>query len=348
MYFYFTFEIIMKFFQDHSLRAYNTFDIDVIARELIVFETEEEIKDFVSNHSLHEENFLVMGEGSNILFSKDFDGKVLRVATQGIQVISEDAEYVVVTSSAGENWDSFVQFCVEKEWGGLENLSLIPGNVGSSPIQNIGAYGAEMSTYFQELEAINIRTGKVDVFSKTDCRFGYRDSLFKKDVKGEYIILNVTFRLEKNHTPDTIYKGIRETLAGSGIHKPGIADVRDAVIAIRKEKLPDPEIFGNAGSFYKNPVIDFDKFKLLKDEFPGIPGFISIEGKVKVPAAWLIDQAGWKGRNVRGAGVHDKQPLVLINLGEAGSKDILELSERIRKSVSDIFNIQLENEVNII
>jgi UDP-N-acetylmuramate dehydrogenase len=330
-----------------SLKPFNTFGIEAKTRFFIEALTEENIIELGENIQDIHQPLLVLGGGSNILFTKDFPGTVLKISTKGIHVLKEDNEMVWVQASAGENWDDLVTFCVEKGWGGIENLSAIPGNAGTSPVQNIGAYGIEMKDTLVELDAFDLEFGRKKILSKEDCRFGYRESIFKLQNKGRYIVLNVTFCLTKKPVLCLDYGNIRKELAIMKVDRPSIKDVRDAVCRIRSEKLPDPKVTGNAGSFFKNPVILPQVYENLKRSFPGIVSFEQ-NRKIKLAAAWMIDQCGWKGKRKGNAGVHSTQPLVLINLGNATGLEIIDLSEEIRQSVYQKFGIMLETEVNII
>jgi UDP-N-acetylmuramate dehydrogenase len=333
--------------EEISLKPFNTFGIEARARFFAEALTDENIIDLAGNLQDIYLPLLVLGGGSNILFTKDFPGTVLKISTKGIHVIKEDEKTVWVKASAGENWDNLVSFCVDNGWGGIENLSAIPGNTGTSPVQNIGAYGVEMKDTFVELEALDLESKGIKILSKEDCRFGYRESIFKLQNKNRYIILNVTFRLTKKPVLCLDYGNIRKELAIMKVENPGIIDVREAVCRIRSDKLPDPKVTGNAGSFFKNPVVPLQQYESLKRSFPGIISF-SQNGKIKLAAAWLIEQCGWKGKHKGNAGVHSTQPLVLINLGNATGLEIIELSEAIRQSVYQKFGIMLETEVNII
>jgi len=333
--------------EDISLKPYNTFGIDVRARFFTEALTEEDVIGLAGNLQDVHLPLLILGGGSNVLFTKDFPGTVLKISTKGILVIKEDEGTVWVKANAGENWDDLVKFCVESGWGGLENLSAIPGNAGTSPVQNIGAYGVEMKDTFCELEAFDLESRGKRIFSKEECGFGYRESIFKLKYKGRFIILNVTFRLKKNPVLCLDYGNIREELNHMKVDHPGIADVREAVCHIRSRKLPDPAVKGNAGSFFKNPVILPQQFENLKQSFPGIVSFPQ-EGKIKLAAAWLIEQCGWKGKRAGNAGVHSTQPLVLVNHGNATGPEIINLSDEIRQSVYQKFGVMLETEVNVI
>lgn len=338
----------MQVYNNHSLKEYNSFGIDVSAEKLVVFHDSGEIVEFVNENDLSGANYLILGEGSNVLFTADVSGTVLKVGGRGIDIGHEDDEKVLVSAEAGENWDEFVSYCVNKGWGGLENLSLIPGNVGSSPIQNIGAYGVELKDYFHELYALNVFTGEVLAFANKDCKFGYRTSIFKGSARGMFIVISVSFILDKKPKPIISYKGVTEELADMGVEVPGIADLRQAIINIRSRKLPDPAVTGNAGSFFKNPTILRKRYERLLNVYPGMPGFLVDDKNVKVPAAWLIEQCGWKGKKVGNVGVHENQPLVLVNLGDATGREVLDLSKEIHQSVIEKFGIELEREVTVI
>ncbi len=336
--------------ENTSLLDKNTFRVAASARYFSTFSNASELEDLpVKNVPL-----LIVGGGSNLLFTRDFDGLVLKNEIMGIEELHEDPEYVYVRAGAGENWHSFVLFCIDKGWGGLENLSLIPGNVGAAPIQNIGAYGVELEDLFWDLEAFDLTKKKIRTFTKTDCEFNYRDSVFKNRYKGQFIILNVTFRLRKKPVFHTSYGVIKQELDKMGIAEMSIKAISQAVINIRSSKLPDPAQIGNAGSFFKNPTVPKDYFESLKIKYPGIVGYPNLNGSVKLAAGWLIEQCGpensvsWKGYRVGDAGCYSKQALVLVNYGNATGAQLYDLSEKIKKSVKDRFNIDLEREVNII
>ena len=329
-----------------SLKPYNTFGIEVKTRLFIELLTEEDVFTFLTASKEYPQPFLFLGGGSNMLFTKDFTGTIVRLCTKGIQVIEEDTDSVLVHAASGENWDGFVKFCVEKGWGGLENLSMIPGNVGTGPIQNIGAYGVELKDRFVDLEAIRVDTLKKIVLSRKQCEFGYRDSIFKGKGKGKYFILSVSLLLSKHSDLKLDYGTIREELKTMNRINPTISDVREAVCRIRGRKLPDPGQIGNAGSFFKNPVISKQRFILLKKQFPGVVSFPQDEG-YKIAAAWMIEQCGWKGKRSGDAGVHENQPLVLVNYGSATGEEILHLANLIIDSIERKFGIRLEPEVNI-
>ena len=337
----------MQILENISLKPYNTFRINANARYFVELVTEDEILSFLSAGHQYRYPVLILGGGSNILFSKDFEGTVAKISTRGIKLIDEDDDSVVICANAGESWDVVVQYCVEHGWGGLENLSLIPGNVGTSPVQNIGAYGAEMKDVLHSVETIHLETHEKQLFTPAECKLDYRDSVFKESLKGQYIILNVTFRLAKKPVLNLGYLQVREELKIMNIVHPTIQSVREAVIRIRRRKLPDPAEIGNAGSFFKNPVISEEKFIRLKDKFPAVVFYIQ-KKEHKIPAAWMIEQCGWKGKRFGDAGVHINQPLVLVNYGNATGREILDLARRIRESVFERFGIILEQEVNII
>jgi UDP-N-acetylmuramate dehydrogenase len=330
---------------NYSLRQYNTFGIEATAKEFSPFRSSDELDELIQKSG--RSHFMILGGGSNILLTKNYDGYVLKNEISGIEIVHEDEHHVYVKAGAGENWHQFVLFCIERDLAGVENLSLIPGNVGASPMQNIGAYGVEIKDVFHDLEAFHVKRRKAVTFSHADCRFGYRDSAFKNKLKGEYVILNVTFRLNKIPEYNTSYGAIEDELQrmNAGV---SIQTISKAVINIRTSKLPDPTKIGNAGSFFKNPTISEKQFDELKKAHPGVPAYPQAHGLVKIAAGWLIEQCGWKGYRKGDAGVHEKQALVLVNYGNASGKEIFDLSEEIKKSVSKKFNIQLEREVNII
>ena len=335
----------MKINYNFSLKSYNTFSIEAIANGFAEFRTPEELEELIK--AAGKNQLLVLGGGSNILLLKNFKGYVLKNGVNGIDIIKEDEHHVYVKAGAGENWHNFVNFCIDRDLAGVENLSLIPGNVGASPMQNIGAYGVELKEVFHDLEAYHFKTKKIVTFTHADCQFGYRDSVFKNKYKGDYIILNVTFRLNKVPHYNTSYGAIEEELnrMGKGV---SIQTISQAVINIRTSKLPDPAKIGNAGSFFKNPAIPVKQFDQMLKDHHDVPGYPQGNSMVKIAAGWLIEQCGWKGYRKGDAGVHDKQSLVLVNYGNATGKEIYNLSEDIRKSVLKNFKIDLEREVNII
>lgn len=330
-----------------SLQPYNTFGIHARATSYCNITNETTLIDVLKNEK--DQALFVLGGGSNILLTKDIDALVLHINLKGIEVVKDVDDTVFVKAMAGENWHQFVLWCLEHNYGGIENLSLIPGNVGTSPIQNIGAYGTELKDVFENCEAINISNQEKRIFKKEDCKFGYRESIFKQDLKGKYIITSVTFRLSKNnHKLHTNYGAIQEHLKALGIKNPTIKDISNAVIAIRQSKLPDPKDIGNSGSFFKNPVISISQFEQLQTNFPEVPFYKVSDTLVKVPAGWLIEQAGFKGKRFNNYGVHNKQALVLVNYGDAKGSDIKKLAKLIQNTVERLFNISIETEVNII
>lgn len=337
----------MELLENFSLKEHNSFGIDAKADRFISVKSIEDLRKILKR--TYSSELFILGGGSNMLLTGDVHKTVVHVGLKGKKVISETEDHVIVRAAAGENWHEFVMWCLEHNLGGIENLSLIPGNVGTAPIQNIGAYGVELKDSFVSCEALNVQTLEQNTFDLKACEFGYRNSVFKNQLKGQYIITSVNFRLTKrNHLLHTEYGSIRNQLEQSKIESPDIRDISNAVIAIRQSKLPDPKEIGNSGSFFKNPVIPSDKFLKLKEEFPELPSYPVSEEEVKVPAGWLIDQAGFKGFREGDAGVHKNQALVLVNYGEATGEEILQLSQKIQKTIKDKFGIELEPEVNII
>lgn len=328
-----------------NLKEYNTFGISVKAEMFAVFSSIEELKQILSLRN--NKKLLVLGGGSNLLLTKDFDGLVIKNEIKRFEVTEETASEVIVESGAGENWHEFVLNCIDKGFGGIENLSLIPGSVGASPMQNIGAYGVEIKDVFESLSAYHIASGEIHYFDKTKCEFGYRESIFKNKVKGEYIILTVTFRLTKNPTINSSYGAINEQLKVMGIENPTIQELSAAVIAIRQSKLPDPKIIGNAGSFFKNPTVEIALLEQIQKNYPDIPNYPAVNGK-KLAAGWLIEKAGWKGRTFDNYGVHKLQALVLVNYGNCTGQEIFDLSSQIIQDVFGKFGVLLEREVNIL
>ncbi|KQT16945.1 UDP-N-acetylenolpyruvoylglucosamine reductase [Chryseobacterium sp. Leaf404] len=332
-----------------SLKPFNTFGVEAKARYFAEVNSQEELTQALRHSSAQTLKLLFLGGGSNLLFTKDFDGLVIKLNLKGIteEVLNENQ--VLVTAQAGENWHHFVLYCLNKNYGGLENLSLIPGNVGTSPMQNIGAYGTEIKDVFVSCKVLNQETSETEIFNLEKCRFGYRDSVFKQEGKGKYVILEVTFKLTlKNHAIKTEYGAIKTELENLGIENPTIQDVSKAVINIRQSKLPDPKVMGNAGSFFKNPTIPLVQFEDLKLKFENIPGYPNGDF-VKVPAGWLIEQCGWKGKQTGNVASHRLQALVIVNAtGNATGKEIYDFSAQIIDSVREKFGIDLEREVNIL
>jgi len=328
-----------------DLKPFNSFRISATANEFVEINSVNQLQFFIQNHQA--KYFLILGGGSNVLFTKDFAGIILKNQLFGIYVLEQNNQEVLVKVAGGENWHKFVVHCVSNGWGGIENLSLIPGTVGAAPLQNIGAYGVEIKETLVSLEAIDMSTGELKTFNNEQCQFGYRESIFKHELKGKYFISSVTFKLSKNKVPNISYGDIAKLLEEWDITVPSIADVSNAVIRIRKDKLPDPELIGNAGSFFKNPIIELQKYLDLQKIYPEIKSFPAPEGLVKVPAAWLIEQCGFKGKRFGHVGVHEKQALVLVNYGGGSGKEIIELSKKIIESVKVKFDIKLRTEVNI-
>ncbi len=337
----------MKISRDYSLQNYNTFGFPVKAKQFVEVNSEESLKEVLQQ--VYASEVFLLGGGSNILLTKDLDATVLYLNLKGKEVTEAGNNKVHVTAAAGENWHEFVNWCLSQDFGGLENLSLIPGNVGTAPIQNIGAYGVELKDSFVSCEALHIQTLEKETFYKKDCQFGYRNSVFKNQLKGQYIITSVKFALTKNeHKLHTGYGAIQNELEAQSIQNPSIQDVARAVVSIREQKLPNPKEIGNSGSFFKNPIVDKAAFDLLSAKNPAMPFYKISENSYKIPAGWLIDQCGLKGYREGDAGVHKKQALVLVNYGNASGKDILALSRKIQKQVYKRFKIELEPEVNII
>ena len=337
----------MNIQQNISLKPYNTFGIDVQAKHFASFHSIDELKELL-NHKQTANHKLILGGGSNILFTKNYDGLILKNDIKGIELIKEDDHYVYVRAGAGENWHQFVLYCLQYNFCGVENLSLIPGNVGASPMQNIGAYGVEIKDVFYDLEALHIKDKRLHTFSLNDCEFGYRESVFKKKYKDQFVITSVTFRLHKKPAFNTSYGAINNELEKMGIKKLSIHSISQAVINIRSSKLPDWTIIGNAGSFFKNPIIKDQQFKKLKQGFPDIVAFPSGKGFTKLAAGWLIEQCGWRGHREGDAGCYSKQALVIVNYGNAKGDEIYNLSKKIIQSVKQKFGVQLEREVNLV
>lgn len=337
--------------QSHaSLKAYNTFGIDVDARYLVEINHADDIDTLLEVTDFTGVPRLILGGGSNVLLCHDFDGLVLKMNIQGIEVIREDDAHVYLVVGAGVNWHELVLFCVQHGYAGMENLSLIPGTVGAAPMQNIGAYGVELEQMFDSLTAVHTLTSERRAFSHADCLFGYRESVFKRELKGQYIITSVTFRLDKRPTFHTRYGAIQETLTEMGVSHDNLSikAISEAVIRIRRSKLPDPAEIGNAGSFFKNPEISPSQFDALKNQFTELPGYPIGDDRIKIPAGWLIDQAGWKGYRTGDAGIHAKQALVLVNYGNATGQDLLNLAKQVQDSVQEKFGVTITPEVNVV
>lgn len=339
----------MQIEKNKSLKSFNTFGIAAKASFFAAFESVEDLKQIYQSDEFQQVKKMILGGGSNLLLTGDFDGLILKNDCRGIEVIKTKNNAVFVRAKGGENWHEFVLWCLEQNFGGVENLSLIPGTVGAAPIQNIGAYGVELKDVFHELTAYEIETGKIITFDKVTCQFGYRESIFKNKQKGKYIILSVTFRLTKNqHQLNTNYGAIQTVLETKKIIKPTIQAISKAVVEIRSSKLPNPAEIGNSGSFFKNPEIDQSFFDNLKHQFPNIIGYDLPNGQVKVPAGWLIEQCGWKGKRVGNTGAYAKQALVLVNYGEATGAEVWQLAKAIQTSVLEKFGIEIRPEVNVV
>jgi UDP-N-acetylmuramate dehydrogenase len=335
----------MQFSENISLASLNSFGIEAMARYYTKISSVDELSNLHLEQNLP---LLVLGGGSNILFTGDFSGYVLHNDIRGIEVIHEDEEHVLLRTGAGEVWHEFVEYCIGNGYAGVENLALIPGKNGASPIQNIGAYGVEVKDVFYELEAFHLFEKKLYRFSASECAFGYRDSVFKNRYKGQFMISSVTYRLSKKPSFHTTYGAITQELEKMGVQDLSIRAIGNAVIRIRRSKLPDPAEIGNAGSFFKNPEVSAEQFSLLRSEYPDIVGYPLPGGRVKLAAGWMIERAGWKGHRSGQAGVHNKQALVLVNHGGAKGKEIFDLSEEILVSIREKFGVKLEREVNII
>ena len=329
-----------------NLKPFNTFGIAAQAQHFASFQEVQQLPALLASYP--NLPLLILGGGSNILFTADFQGLVLRNEIKGIQLLKEDSENVYVKSGAGEVWHEFVCHCIDHNWAGLENLSLIPGSVGASPMQNIGAYGVEIKDVFHELSAYHIASGEIHTFDKQQCQFGYRESVFKRALKNQYIIIDVTFKLHKVAEVKTSYGAIQQELEKMGVSEPTIQNVSQAVIAIRQSKLPDPKVLGNAGSFFKNPVVSIELFETIQRNYPEVSFYPVSEKEVKLAAGWLIERAGFKGLRKENCGVHDKQALVLVNYGGSTGQEIFDLSTQIIEQIQKLFGLTLEREVNII
>jgi len=338
----------MQLLENFNLKAFNTFGINVSAKMFAAFTNNHELIEILSDTTILKEQRLVLGGGSNILFTKNFDGIVLKNNLKGIELVKHDNDFYYVKCAAGEVWHELVMHCITNNYAGLENLSLIPGNVGASPMQNIGAYGVEIKDTFYELEAFHIKEKSIRKFNTEECKFGYRDSVFKRELKNQYIITSVTFKLRKNPIFNTSYGAIETELKSMDVNTLSIQAISQAVCNIRNSKLPNPKEIGNAGSFFKNPEIPKTTFEKLKTEFPNIVGYDLENGNVKCATGWLIEQCGWRGKTFGDAGVYKLQALVLVNYGNAKGNEIFELSQKIMDSVKEKFGIELEREVNII
>ncbi|MFN7791890.1 MAG: UDP-N-acetylmuramate dehydrogenase [Cyclobacteriaceae bacterium] len=335
--------------ENKDLRALNTFGFKVKAKFFTTIHSKEELHELIHSDLYQREERLILGGGSNILFKRDYDGLVIKVDLKGITVVSQTEDSLLLQVASGEVWHELVLHCVNNNWGGIENLSLIPGLVGAAPIQNIGAYGTEIKNRITQVEAIDLKTGLTKLFTNEECCFGYRESVFKNALREKYFISSITLTLtKKNHRLNTSYGAIHETLSSMNIEQPTIKSISDAVIAIRQSKLPDPRVIGNAGSFFKNPSITVNHYQSLQKTNTTIPSYPSANQEVKVPAGWLIEQCGWKGKKINHVGVHPKQALVLVNYGDGKGEDVFDLAVKIASSVKEKFNIELTPEVNII
>lgn len=338
----------MEILRDRSLKPYNTFSIDATARYFATFKDLAQLQESLDCQLPGADRQLILGGGSNILLTKDFDGLVLKNEIVGVEVVKEDEEHVYIKTGAGENWHRFVMHCVEHGFAGIENMALIPGSNGASPMQNIGAYGVEIKDVFHELEAWHKHDRSLVTFSLPECAFGYRESVFKNKYKGQFVITSVTYRLNKKPVFNTSYGAIQQELEKMGVQELSIRDVAQAVINIRSSKLPDPKVTGNAGSFFKNPTVSNEQFAGLKKMHPDIVAFPFGDTQTKLAAGWLIEQCGWKGYRKGDAGCYAKQALVLVNYGSAKGAEIYQLSEEILQSVQSKFGVTLEREVNLI
>ncbi|MCX8489615.1 MAG: UDP-N-acetylmuramate dehydrogenase [Cyclobacteriaceae bacterium] len=335
--------------ENKDLKALNTFGFNVKGKHFTTVHSKNEVQELIQTDLYQREKHLILGGGSNLLFKKDFDGLLIKVNLKGMTVISESEDSVLLKVASGEVWHELVLHCVKNNWGGIENLSLIPGLVGAAPIQNIGAYGTEIKNVITEVEGIDLKTGMTRSFTNEQCCFGYRESVFKNTLREKYFISSITLTLtKKNHHFNTNYGSIHDTLKSMNIDQPTIHSISDAVIAIRQSKLPDPRLIGNAGSFFKNPSITLNQYQLLQKSNPTIPSYPSANQEVKVPAGWLIEQCGWKGKKNNHVGVHPQQALVLVNYGDGSGEDVFNLAMKIASSVKEKFNIELTPEVNII
>lgn len=335
---------MIKYF-NFSLRDYNSFGIDVSCDSMVFLESEEDIVEYLPQ----ERAPLIFGGGSNMLLVSDIERECIKLDLTDIEIIKEDSEYGIIRVGGGVEWHDFVLWAIEHDFGGIENLSLIPGTVGAAPIQNIGAYGVELDSCVHQVYTYNLDTGKKRIFSNAECEFGYRHSIFKAELKGQYLVYQVEFILTKsNHRLEVSYAPLKALLSDQGISDPTMKDISQAVIAIRESKLPDPKKIGNAGSFFKNPIVSKSKYDEIQQTYPQVPSYPMTEETVKIPAAWLIDQCGWKGRRKEDVGVHKKHALVLVNYGAGTGKELYDLSEQILQHVNKTFGILLEREVNVI
>ena len=334
----------MKISENYSLLTHNTFGLDVKTRWFVEYENESDLQKLLSDEYFFSIPFIHIGQGSNLLFMSDYEGVIVHSLIAGIEVVEENNENIWLKVGAGINWDCFVADCVSKGWGGIENLSLIPGEVGASAVQNIGAYGVEVCDTIVEVHAYSVVTGEKQIFNNADCRFSYRHSIFKEEeeYKGKYFITHVVYKLSKQPSFNIEYGNLKKVLAGKEIN---LQTIREAVIAVREHKLPNPKEFGNAGSFFMNPYIDVAHYESLRKEYPEMPAYSVNAEKVKIPAAWLIDKCGLKGKTIGNAAVHEKQPLVIVNRGGATAENIISLAQLVCQTVKEQFDIELQQEV---
>jgi UDP-N-acetylmuramate dehydrogenase len=329
-----------------SLKRYNTFGLDYRADLILPIKSESETEEILREAGSGSKPLLILGEGSNILFTGDYKGTIIHPEISGINIEEKNSGDVIVSAGAGVKWDSFVEWSVNNGLGGVENLSFIPGSVGAAPVQNVGAYGIEAMDAIERIRTFSVSDGSVREFRKNECRFGYRTSLFKNELKGRYLITRVYFRLTTKPLPNLVYGSLSDEVAMLG--EPTLLNIRNAVIKIRRSKLPDPEITGNAGSFFKNPVVDIASAEILRKRYPQMPCYNDPSGGIKLAAGWLIEQCGWKGKRIGNTGVHEKQALIIVNYGGASGNEIFNLSEEIKKSVWYKFDVNLEREVEVI
>ena len=338
----------MNLLRDHSLKKFNTFGVDVKAKFFTEIFSEEELIHLITDSEFKNEKKYFLGGGSNILFTKDFDGILIKVSIGGINIFDENSDSALIEAGAGIIWNDLVKFCVDKNFGGIENLTLIPGTVGAAPIQNIGAYGQELYDSFESLSGIYVESGEKKTFSKNECNFSYRSSIFKNELKNKFVITSVQLNLSKNPKPNTSYKILREYLSEQKISRSTIKEISNAVATIRRKRLPDPSKIGNVGSFFKNPVVSEREYSKLKSEFPQILSFPSQGDSVKLSAGWLIEKCGWKGKRIGEVGTSSDHALIICNFGKASGVEILEFAMRLKEEVVNKFGIKLEEEVNVL
>lgn len=337
----------MEIVSNFSLKKHNTFGIEAKAKQFVAVHSVQDLKTILQENQSQKK--FILGGGSNMLLTKDIDALVIHIDLKGKKIIKENNDFVWVEGQAGESWHEFVLWTIDQNFGGLENMSLIPGNVGTTPVQNIGAYGTEIKDTFASCEAMTIESQEMRTFTKEECRFGYRESIFKNEAKNQYVITSVVFKLTKiNHKINTSYGDISSELAKNNITIPTLKDISNAVIAIRQSKLPDPKELGNSGSFFKNPILLKSDFEKIQQQFPEIKYFDISKTEVKVPAGWLIEKAGFKGKRFGDAGIHKNQALVLVNYGNATGQEILNVSKDIQETIFKKFGIHIEGEVNVI